>query len=144
MLTAVQGRVRLLTVAVLLAFVGCAQKAQPLDRSHEHLRKIGAAYMRHNLEKKAPPKNLDDLKQFLAEDGDPAEILRSPDDGEQYVICWNVPLLERLSWAKGTPVLAYEKRGSDGHRYVLTTLRSVELMSDDDFQQASFPPGHKQ
>jgi hypothetical protein len=134
---------RVLVLGVCLALLGCAQPSQPNDRSQDHLMYIGRAYMQHNVEKKCPPKSIEDLKPFLAEAGDPAEILRSPDDGENYVICWNVALLKPVTWAHSTPVLAYEKRGTDGRRYVLTTLRSVELLTDEEFRQASFPPDHK-
>ena len=63
-------------------------------------------------------------------------------DGQPLVVCWGVDLSKRPAWAKTTPVLAYEKQGADGNRYVLTVVRSVELLSDKDFRTASFPPGH--
>ena len=63
-------------------------------------------------------------------------------DGQPLVVCWDVDLSKARTWAKTTPVLAYEKQGADGNRYVLTMVRSVELLSDKDFREASFPLGH--
>jgi hypothetical protein len=115
---------------------------KPLDPTHGNLMRIGSAYVRHINEKKKPPQGPQDLRPFLADAGNPDEIFRSARDNEPLVICWGVDILKPISWAKSTPVLAYEKRGADGSRYVLTTVRSVELMPDAEFRQASFPPGH--
>ena len=68
--------------------------------------------------------------------------MRSPRDEQPLVICWGVDTMKRMPWAKTTPVLAYEARGVNGSRYVLTAIHSVELMPDADFRAASFPPGH--
>ena len=47
------------------------------------------------------------------------------------------------SGAKSMPVVAYEKQGVNGRRYVLTApFRKVEVLSDQEFRQASFPPGY--
>jgi hypothetical protein len=131
-------------------FVGLASCSKPdvvvrtpLDRSHENLLKLGAAYTRFNSKYNKAPKNLDELKPFLQELGRPDELLRSPRDGEPYVICWGVDLLVPPKWARSTPVLAYERQGMGGQRYILTTLRSVFRMTDEEFDRASFPPGHQ-
>jgi len=140
----------LVTLLVLscLAFHGCSNSSTPLivetplDPTHEKLLRIGMAYTRFSTSQKRPPKEWSDLKPILAETENADEPWRSARDGQPLVICWGVDLGKWKSWAKSTPVLAYEKQGVDGNRYVLTTLRSVELLSDSDFHAASFPPGH--
>ena len=89
-----------------------------------------------------PPQSAEELKPALGKLGNPDDLLRSSRDGQPFVVCWGVDLLVPPTWAKATPVLAYEKRGVDGRRYVLTTRRRVELMPDQEFRKASFPPGH--
>jgi hypothetical protein len=114
----------------------------PPNPTADNLKKILAAYGSFCMTERKPPESAEDLKPALAKWGNPDEVLRSPRDGQPFVICWRVDLLKPESWAKSTPVLAYEKRGVDGQRYVLTARRYVVLMRDRDFRQASFPPGH--
>ena len=37
----------------------------------------------------------------------------------------------------------YEKHGVDAMRYVLRFPLSIQKMSEEEFQKANFPPGHK-
>jgi hypothetical protein len=114
----------------------------PLDATHEKLMKIGMAYSRFSMSHKRPPQAWSDLQPILAEMENADEPWRSARDGQPLVVCWGVDLSQSRTWAKTTPVLAYEKQGTDGSRYILTAVRSVELLSDKDFHEASFPPGH--
>ena len=104
--------------------------------------KIGMAYTRFSASQKRPPQAWADLRPILAETDNADEPWCSDRDGQPLVVCWGVDLSKQPDWAKTTPVLAYEKQGADGSRYVLTAVRSVELLSDKDFREASFPPGH--
>jgi hypothetical protein len=128
------------------ALPGCSsgkvEVQAPLDDSQKNLVAIGRAYDRYLSESKKPPTNAEQLKSYLKQDGNPDELLRSPRDGEPYVICWGVDLNSPPSWAKSIPVIAYEKRGKDGKRWVLTTMRVAQPLSEEEFQNASFPPGH--
>jgi hypothetical protein len=136
----------ILLLAAVAGAVGCAKEVRveaKLDPAHENLMRIGSAYIQFNTKNQRPPKSVEEIKPFLKESGSIDELLRSPRDGHPFVICWGVDLLVPPRWAKSTPILAYEKRGAEGTRYVLTTLRSVEQMSDEQFQQASFPAGHQ-
>jgi hypothetical protein len=115
----------------------------PLDPTQEKLIKIKLAYSHFLGEKGAPPRSAEDLRPLLASGADnPDEILRSSRDAQPFVICWGVDINAKLPWAKTTPVLAYEKEGVGGSRWVLTTARSVGLMSEQEFREASFPPGY--
>jgi len=115
---------------------------KPLDATHEKLMKIGAAYTRFSASHKRPPQAWTDLRPILAETENADAPWCSARDGQPLVVCWGVDLSQARTWAKTTPVPAYEKLGADGNRYVLTAVRSVELLSDKDFREASFPPGH--
>ena len=131
----------------LVGGIGCTPsqvvvQAQ-LDPSHENLMRIGSAYSRFNTKYRKAPANVADLLPFLKEFGNPEQLLRSPKDGEPYIICWRVDLQVPQPWVQSTGVLAYEKHGAAGKHYVLTTMRSVVLMTDEELRQASFPPGHR-
>jgi hypothetical protein len=135
-----------LLLAAIAGPFGCSNEVRveaKLEPAHENLMKIGSAYVRFNTKAKRPPKSVEEIRPFLKESGNTEELLRSPRDGEPYVICWGVNLLAPPKWAKSTPILAYEKRGAEGTRYILTTLQSVQQMSEEQFQEASFPPGHQ-
>ena len=141
--------ITILAISHLALIVGCGgsstpmQVDVPLDSAHEKLMKIGAAYVRYSTSNRKPPQAWKDLQPILAETENADQPWRSPRDGEPFVICWDVDLSKPPAWAKSTPVLAYEAKGADGHRWVLTTVRSVELMSDEEFRAASFPPGRQ-
>ncbi len=106
--------------------------------------RIYVAYMRFSADQKRPPRNAEELKPFLAEFGNADDILRSPRDGQPFVVCWGVDMRQApASEGKPMPVVMYEKQGVDGRRYVLTApFRKVEVLSDQEFRQASFPPGY--
>jgi hypothetical protein len=112
---------------------------QHVARSFQNLRIIKSAYLKATNELNRPPQNLEDLMPYLKASGDPAKILRSPEDGQEYKILWNVDIIN----VQGKlPIIAYEQRGKDGMRYVLEA-KEVRRMSDEEFKQAPFPPGYK-
>ena len=114
-----------------------------LEPAHENLMHIGSAYNRFNTQYAKAPAGVADLKPFLKEFGSPDDLLRSPRDGQPYVICWGVDLSVPQPWVQSTGVLAYEQHGAQGKRYVLTTMRSVVLMTDEELRRVDFPPGHR-
>ena len=142
----VSGFVRVALVA-LAGAIGCSPSQvvvrTKLEPAHEKLMRIGTAYYRFNIQYRKAPTRTADLRPFLKEFGDPDELLRSPRDGEPYRICWGVDLQVPQPWARSTGVLAYEQRGAEGKRYVLTTAQSVVLMTDEEWRRADFPPGHQ-
>jgi hypothetical protein len=142
------GQATLFLVALSL-LVGCGAKA-PVDvasnQSAQNLLHIWAAYSLAGSQSQRPPQSREDLIPFLkkvAGDVDPASILRSPDDNEDYVIVWGVNFLE-IAKARGNMniVLAYEKRGKNGKRHVLKPQSQVLVLSDDEFRSSAFPVGH--
>jgi hypothetical protein len=129
-----------------LVLMGCSSGTTPVVKpapaSYTHLRIIGDAYLQATKALERPPQSVEDLMPFLKKHGDPAEILRSPDDGENYKILWGVDILNLQTEGGRYPVLAYEQQGKDGKRYVLE-VRFIHQMSDEQFQKAVFPPGYK-
>lgn len=116
--------------------------AKDAPAAYENLRKISSAYLQATNGLNRPPRSLDEIMTFLGKDGNPEEILRSPEDGEPYVILWGVDYRTVQPGPGGFPVLAYEQRGKGGKRYVLQ-VRNVSQLSDEEFKRAPFPPGHK-
>ena len=128
---------------------GCGSKG-PVDvvsnHSAQNLLHIWAAYSQASNELQHPPKSREELIPFLnkvAGDIDPAVVLRSPDDNEDYVIVWGVNFLE-IAKARGNMniVIAYEKLGKNGKRHVLKPQSQVLVLNDAEFRAAAFPVGH--
>jgi hypothetical protein len=127
----------------LLGLMGCARNAdRPYAAAEGRLLKIGNAYLNAANKLGRAPMGLDDIKPYL--EGDVTEeYLRSPGDGEPFVIMWGIDY-HALPPGRGDPftVAAYEKKGVNGKRYVLRFPRSVELMTDEQLRKAVFPAGH--
>jgi hypothetical protein len=140
----------LLLLAWCCGIAGCSCSSspqivnKPLDPTKEKLLNIFIAYAQFCVDRQQPPQGPADLDPILAKMGKTDDPWRSPRDGQPFVVCWGVDLLKPLSWAKpnSTPVLAYEKQGVDGSRYVFTAVQRTMLMSDKEFHEATFPPGH--
>lgn len=137
-------------ISLVFAAAGCGSStpvAGEVDVSRQNLQKIGVAYGRATAQLKRPPEKSDDLLPFLTSDtrpGDPLSVLRSPNDGENYVIVWGVDVRKLvMSRNKMRVVIAYEKRGKEGVRYVLRAPNHVVKVTDEQFKKASFPPGHR-
>ncbi len=79
--------------------------------------------------------------RYLKKQGDTPEILRSPADGEEFVIHWGVDYRKYLGKSGGLPVLAYEKAGKGGFRYVLQ-VRTIEHVTDAQLAKLPFPTGY--
>jgi len=106
-----------------------------LPIAQERLLKLGQAYGQYCTQHKKPPAKPADLKAILGD----ADAFISPDDGQPFHICWGIDFGKP---ANPPLVVAYEKNGRDGRRYVLTTARNVLHMVEPEFRTANFPPGH--
>ena len=128
------------SIIVSASLSGCSSsKSTPRseDPGVTNLRKIGQAYDFFTQEKHRAPQNDDELAPMFQELGDntsPAEILRSKRDGQPYVILYG-PKMDSDSRAV---ILAHERDGAEGKRYVLTLDRMVREMTDDEFANARF------
>jgi hypothetical protein len=101
----------------------------------ENLSKIERAFDNATAKLGHPPANVEQLKPFLQEFGDAEQILRSPRDGEPYVIIYGVDI--RKPFEMPPPIWAHEKSGANGKRYVLTVMGS-RSMTDEEFAKAKF------
>ena len=70
----------------------------------------------------------------LGEPGTPEEFLISRRDGQPFVIFYG----NTINPAAGESVLAHEKDGAEGRRYVLTLAGHVKPLSDAEFAKAKF------
>jgi hypothetical protein len=134
--------------AFMLAFVlsGCSTattgKIPEINKAQEHLQAIADAYVTVADGRGRPPQSASDLTPVLKQRGDPASFLKSPNDGEPYVIIWGLNLDEHLG-THPLPLFAYERKGANGKRYVVNTDKVIMVMTDDQFAKASFPKGHQ-
>ncbi|OAI38947.1 hypothetical protein AYO40_01540 [Planctomycetaceae bacterium SCGC AG-212-D15] len=141
-------------LGALLVLSGCARKeAAPEDPTAKNLRLVVTAYLQYVTKNQQAPHSARDLTPILQELGvaDPEGTLRSDRDHEPFVILWNV---EEFSATKKADkkekttrprhfVLAYEKSGSDGYRFVGFSSAYVAEASDEEMTKASFPSNHK-
>jgi hypothetical protein len=132
-------------LGICLGGAGCGGSSEPIKEqapaAFTNLRIICSAYLKAEQSLDRPPETLNDLLPFIKEAGDPATILRSPDDGAEYKILYGVDILNQHPEDGKLPIIAYEQQGKDGGRYVLQ-VRYVRRMTDEEFKQARFPPGH--
>jgi hypothetical protein len=141
-----------LSLLVVMAGTGCGSKnvAKELPAASLQLKNIGFAYGQAT-ENQGPPTSKNDLIPYLKVPKDPddpekakgpADPFRSANDGEEFVILWGVDVrnLNVGGNPDRLPVIAYEKYGKDGKRYILQ-VRQVRHLTDEEFRALPFPPG---
>jgi hypothetical protein len=132
-------------VLILLAAAGCSRGDVATTRgpAEERLLALGTAYQNAARRLGHPPKDFQELKPSL--EGDASEdFLRSPNDGEPFVVIWGVDF-DKLpqSPAHNSYVVAiYEKKGAGGKRCVLRFPLSTCRLTHDQWKKAVFPPGY--
>lgn len=130
---------------------GCGNSANTDDASppnevQKRLLAIGDAYVRATAEKGKPPQSINDLtaKLKLRKDlGKPEDMLRSPDDGQNFEIVFGVNLIGLKETGSDLPIVAFERTGKDGRRHVLRGDRDVQSLSESEIRAGKFPPGYK-
>ena len=126
-----------------LTLAGCSSRPkQQEEPAAFRLRKIAQAYQLASDLRGKPPRSAQELSRFfkeLGETGDPEELLRSPRDGEPFVIVFGVD----FDFEARDTVLGYERTGAEGTRYVLTLSREVKLLKNEEFARATFAKDHK-
>jgi hypothetical protein len=131
---------RLVLVAVVGAGPGgCSTKPPPRteDPDTTNLRRIYQAFRTCEDFKNRGPLDVGELKRWLGELGEPGtpdEFLISRRDGQPFVICYG----QSIDPKHGDIILAHEKDGADGKRYVLTLGGSVKPFTDAEFAKARF------
>jgi hypothetical protein len=133
--------VRSLIALAFLTTVGCGGGTvtnKPPDESY--LRGLVRTYSTAARDLGRPPKDIEEIKAIYgAVDPDPAKYVRSPRDGEEFVVVWGLD----LDRATADTVVAYERKGADGKRMVVTADSTVKEVTNDELKQMKFPKDHK-
>ncbi len=132
-----------LGLLVVIPAPGCSSSVEQTQTQGEvagSLSTIAKAYLAATQKNGRAPNGPDELKPFLPPDSDQEAMFRSARDGQPFVILWGAD--PRTGMDLKPLVIAYEKDGSDGNRFVYTAM-GVMQMADEDFAQANFPAGRK-
>ena len=135
---------RFLLMVAIVDLTGCGQGGgRERNPTEERLYKIGTAYLRSCHALGRGPSDFGEIKEHI--EGDvPEDLLVSPNDGKPFVILWGVDVTQlRFTRQNIFYVLAYERTGVNGTRYVLRYPIGLVLMTDEELEKAPFPPGHK-
>jgi hypothetical protein len=133
--------VGLFVVLGIMAAIGCdggTRVNKPPDESN--LRGIVRVYGIATRDLGRPPKSMDELTAIYAQaDPDPSKYVRSPRDGEELVVVWGLDLERQPA----DMVVAYERKGADGKRMVVTADNIVRDVTNDEFAKLKFPKDYK-
>jgi hypothetical protein len=132
------------TSVVLLPLSGCGGNPEipKIPEEQQNILYILRAYCKFNGERQRTPASLDELKPLLKEFGDPEKIVRSPRDGQPYVLVGGLDI-SRVPSGGVLPVVAYERIGVDGKRQVIDLRGTIRLLTPEEFGKLKFPPSHK-
>jgi hypothetical protein len=119
------------------------EEVPPPTEAQKRLLIIGDAYVRATAKNGKPPQNLNDLLPFLKARGKPDELLRSPDDNQNFEIVYGSNLIGLKVTGSDVPIVAYERAGKGGQRNVLRGDRETLLMSESELRSAKYPDGYK-
>jgi hypothetical protein len=130
-------------IAIVIAMaVGCSGSgsAVPPPTDSSMLRGIIRIYSTAARDLGRSPKNIDELKAVLAPvSKDPSEYLRSTRDGEEFAVVWGL----NLATAPPDTVLAYERKGIDGKRMVVTVAGDLREVTPAEFAAIKFPKDYQ-
>jgi hypothetical protein len=133
--------IKILLLLSIFGFIGCGgEKIEPLttDPTVIALDKIGGAYIRGT----PPPKTKADLLAIFKLSSFPKELLISPNDGQEFIIVYDVELKGLKVSGAQLPVVAFEKSGKDGKRYVLRGMNTIVQLTDEQLKSSVFPAGY--
>jgi hypothetical protein len=128
---------------------GCGSSTEtnvvPLTASEKNLKDVVLAYLDAQEVLHHYPKNAEELKPYLKRFGDPDQLLKSPTDGEPYVILWGTDLSRGgpTPYQQMFPIFGYEKKGSGGKRAIVDVRGRPLTVPTEDFPKLTFAGGHK-
>ncbi|MEO2047970.1 MAG: hypothetical protein ABGX16_15530 [Pirellulales bacterium] len=135
----------LMAVVTCMAIVGCSQKSQvPTGKPAENIRKLALAYVQSSSTNRGiGPKDKQSLIKFMVHriglsEQEADKLFVSPRDNHPYVILWGIALEGSGPMGPRPPkpkIIAYEKSGADGTRYVADGRISIVQMSQEDFSK---------
>jgi hypothetical protein len=119
--------------------LGCAAKSVQVGfpKDMQNLARIATAYVDAEARLGRPPKDPEELKPFLADYGNPDDMLTSSNDGLPYTILWGTKVKDAR---RGFPLLAHEQKGKDGKRLVVDSRAQPTTMSDEQFSRRRSAP----
>jgi hypothetical protein len=121
---------------------GCSRQAEvtsTVPPAVQHLGAVRDGFFEARRALDRPPRSKDEIVKYVEKFGDPAQMFRSPDDGEDFVVIYGI---DPLAMDAMNCIWAYERHGNGSGRYVLRG-RHVRRITDDEFRKQTFPPGHK-
>jgi hypothetical protein len=124
------------TLGAVLLMAGCGERTFTPAKDSEHLTMIAQAYV-DALKAGKPPADAVALRPFLTKLGDADVLLKSPEDGQPYVVYWGVDWREAPVPRLPAPIVAHQRDGKNGRRHVLTVM-GVQTLTDDEFAKADF------
>jgi hypothetical protein len=135
-------------ICLAAGLAGCGKSETnvvALSASEKNLANIVLAYMDAHEELHHNPKNAEELKPFLKRFGDPDQILKSPSDGEPYVIVWGTDTSRGgpTPYQQMFPIFGYERKGSGGKRAIVDVRGRPLTIPAEDFTKLTFVAGHK-
>ena len=119
------------------------EDAPPPTECQKRLIAIGKAYVGASAKNNKPPANVGELLPFLKEAGKPDELLKSPNDGQNFEIVYGCKILAIKETGSDVPIVAFERTGKNGERNVLRGNRETLLMSKSELKSGKFPDGYK-
>jgi hypothetical protein len=142
-------RPTILAVGLSVGVFGCGSSTDThvvaLSDSEKNLSNIVLACLDAHESLRHYPKNAEELKPFLKRFGDPEAMLKSPVDGEPYVIVWGTDLSRGgpTPYQQMFPIFGYEKKGAGGKRAIVDVRGRPLTVPSDDFSKLTFVAGHK-
>jgi hypothetical protein len=124
-----------LGVALLAGCSGSPKYTVPSGAEKEPIEYVGMAYQEATTALKRGPANVEEIKPYLKQYGDPDQLLISPNDGQPYHINWGLVPKRLTRDMSQLRLLAYEEAGKDGKRSVLDPLLRLHHLSDAEFAQ---------
>ncbi len=128
-------------LALSITLWGCSQGqvVTELPPQEQNLRYLVMAYTQAATDLGHSPSSAEELKPFLKDFGDAETLLKSPRDGQPYVI---VGGLDRAAAAQGGPsILAYEREGVNGVRKAVDMRMVVRDLSAEEFAKLGLAAG---
>lgn len=122
---------------------GCRSRAESKPREESHIKVLGLLYGQYvGQHMGRPPQDEQTfrafvqrqeafLKQFRLESAD--QVFQSERDGEPYTVVYGD--LSKTGQFLGGPVVAWEKKGVGGRRYVVNSLGAVKEVTEEEFKQ---------
>ncbi len=133
-------------LASAIMVLGCGKQTVAVKRSEDgnNLACVAMAY-KQVAGQGNPPRSINEIMPVLEKMGDPQTLLRSPRDGQPYVIVWGIDFRKvmagRNKMSPGNmPIIAYEQQGKDGKRMAIDLGMKVKEYTAEEFARLKLPP----